>query len=77
MTIIKRGSQSREPLRDTSLRFLRTGAVEGQIVLRDIDDWHFELWTANYDYSGYVVVHVGVSYAYLRRMTEQEVLALP
>lgn len=69
--------QIRESIEDTEFRFLRTGLVSGSIVLRSVDDGHYELWTENDHYAGYVIVFQCVGYEYCTRMTEIEVLALP
>lgn len=77
----KRGSQTREPIENTDLVFLRFAPDGDDRVLRDFTDdstrLHYELWTPSDDYAGYVIVIGGVGHEFVRRLTEAEVLAMP
>lgn len=72
-----RGSQVRENIESTDLVFLRFAPDGDARVLRDIRDRHYELWTPNDHYAGYVIVLGGLGHEFVRRLSEAEVLAMP
>jgi len=67
----KRGSQTREPIEETSYRLVSSWPEQGigEVILEDEDKR--ELWVKRNDYSGYVIVINGCGYEFVRSLEER------
>lgn len=71
------GSQPGQTPTVDTLVFVRPGESTNQIIVRDAEDLHYELWSLYPHPAHYSIIFAGSRYEYVRRMTEAEVLALP
>lgn len=76
--ITRVGSQNREPIADTE--YIVIGKEIGvkdktvmDVILQDQESGQEELWTANDDYAGYVIVIDGIGFEYVQTLTKGDI----
>lgn len=66
MTRVRRGSQTRESIRDAGLRLIKLDLTRGYAVVEDPVSGVQSVWHRNDYFAGYVLVINGIGYEFAR-----------